>query len=59
MAFYKKIIYVSQYIGNIILENVITKDLEGITDSLEGMSIAGLIDMEFISEIHGRMIKSE
>jgi hypothetical protein len=53
------IYYVSAYIGNVLLEDVTDNDLEGITESLEGMNIAGLIDMEFIKEIHGGNEKNE
>ena len=53
MAHYKIIYYVSQYIGNVLLENVTDDDLQCITESLEGMKSAGMIDMEFIKEIHG------
>ena len=50
---HKQIVYVSAYIGNVVLENVTDDDLHCITESLEGMVIAGLIDLEFINEIHG------
>ena len=53
MVFYKQIMVVSQYIGNVILENVTNDDLECIHESLQGMAQAGQIDKEFIEEIHG------
>jgi NAD(P)H-hydrate repair Nnr-like enzyme with NAD(P)H-hydrate epimerase domain len=53
MIHHKQVMLVSQYIGNVVLEDVTNQDIECIIDSLEGMSIAGLIDMEFIKEIHG------